>query len=178
MGGFQSGHSREKQGILKIKRIFFKTRSFRSAQVGKAEQRIVYFWKGGLLKRPRSKNVASPPHPLPPRRTEVSSRQHAIQCDVWGIASAKQVPIIIYFIFKTGVGMFSIMWWGPNLQIFQKLSLYQKITISYMHIYDFDLFVCLFSVILQCMKCVYSFKYCLDWFNFAFFSPMLFRRSF
>ena len=81
------------------------------------------------------------------------------------MASAKQVRIIIivYFIFKIGVGMFSIMGWGPNLQIFQKLLLYQKIMISYMHIYDFNLlFVCLFSVILQCMKCVYSFKYCLD----------------
>ena len=59
--------------------------------------------------------------------------------------------------------MFSIMGWGPNLQNFQKLSLYQKITISYMHIYDFNLlFVCLFSVILQCVKCVCSFKYCLE----------------
>ena len=56
------------------------------------------------------------------------------------MASAKQVRIIIivYFIFKIGVGMFSIMGWGPNLQIFQKLLLYQKITISYMHIYDFN----------------------------------------
>ena len=47
-GCFQSCPSREKKGIweLKItkKRIFFlKRRSFRSAQVGKAEQRIVYF---------------------------------------------------------------------------------------------------------------------------------------
>ena len=59
MGGFQSGHSREKQGILELKitkkRIYFKRGSFPSAQVGKAEQRIVYFLKGGLLERPMSK---------------------------------------------------------------------------------------------------------------------------
>ena len=53
-GCFQSGPSREKQGIweLKItkKRIFFfKRRSFRSAEVGKAEQRMVYFKKKGSL---------------------------------------------------------------------------------------------------------------------------------
>ena len=49
MGGFQSGHSREKQGILELKitnrRIFLTRVSFRSAQVGKAEQGIVYVWK-------------------------------------------------------------------------------------------------------------------------------------
>ena len=46
-GGFQSGHSQEKQGILELKitkkHNFVLTRgSFRSVQVGKAEQRIVY----------------------------------------------------------------------------------------------------------------------------------------
>ena len=47
-GCFQSGPSQEKQGIWKLKitkkRIFFlKRQSFRSAQVGKAEQRMIYF---------------------------------------------------------------------------------------------------------------------------------------
>ena len=47
-GCFQSGPSREKTGDLGVKNnketyIFLKRRSFRSAQVGKAEQRIVYF---------------------------------------------------------------------------------------------------------------------------------------
>ena len=57
------------------------------------------------------------------------------------IESAKQVRIniiIVYFIFKIGVGMFSIMGCGPNLQNFQKLLLYQKIMISYIHIYGFN----------------------------------------
>ena len=46
-GGIQSGPSGEKQGILELKitkkriYIFFKRGSFRSGQVGKAQQRIV-----------------------------------------------------------------------------------------------------------------------------------------
>ena len=47
---FQNGPSREKQdlGVKNNKEtyILMKRRSFRSAQVGKAEQRIVYFEKG------------------------------------------------------------------------------------------------------------------------------------
>ena len=61
MGGFQSGHSREKTGDFGAKNNketlihVFKRGSFRSAQVGKAEQRIVYFLKGHLLERPMLK---------------------------------------------------------------------------------------------------------------------------
>ena len=45
-------------GVKNIKKmyIFVKRRSFRSAQIGKAEQRIVYFWKGfwsGLCRNSR-----------------------------------------------------------------------------------------------------------------------------
>ena len=58
-GGFQNGPSWDKQGSLELKItkecIFFKTRKmrrfrrnkkFRSAQVGKAERKIVYFKRG------------------------------------------------------------------------------------------------------------------------------------
>ena len=75
MGGLRSGPSLKmrsggvlserpltgKTGDLGVKNnketyfFFFKRRSFRSAEVGKAEQRMVYFKKGGLLEWPTSK---------------------------------------------------------------------------------------------------------------------------
>ena len=49
------GAKNSKETYLKKKNKKKKRGSFRSAQVGKAVQRIVYFLKGGLLERPGQK---------------------------------------------------------------------------------------------------------------------------
>ena len=75
MEGFQSGHSREKQGILEIKitkkRIFFKTRVFSIYPGRKSRTKNCIFLKKGSFGAAQVENVESPP-----RGTEVSSRQH------------------------------------------------------------------------------------------------------
>ena len=86
MVGFQSGHSREKQGILEIKitkkLIFFKTRVFSICPGRKSRTKNCIFLKRRSFGATQVENVESPAPPTPPTRKEVSSRQHAIQCDV------------------------------------------------------------------------------------------------
>ena len=66
MGGFQSGHSRKKQGILEIKItkkrffcLFFKRGSFRSAQVGKSGTKNCIFLKRGSFGAAHAEKVES-----------------------------------------------------------------------------------------------------------------------
>ena len=84
MGGFQSGHSQEKQRILEIKitmkRIFFKTRVFSICPGRKSRTKNCILLKRRSFGATQVENVEPPPPP--PTRKEVSSRQHAIQCDV------------------------------------------------------------------------------------------------
>ena len=91
MWGFQSGHSREKQGILKIKitkkRIFFKTRVFSICPGRKSRTKNCIFLKRRSFGATQIEKVGVPPLPPPPMRNkfQADNMPFSVTCEEWQV---------------------------------------------------------------------------------------------
>ena len=84
MGGFQSGHSRDKHGILELKikkRIFFKTRVFSICQGQKSGTKNCIFLKRGSFGA---------------AQVEKAESLGAAKAEKWG-AFARHIPVLSFY---------------------------------------------------------------------------------